>query len=154
MGSNQQFRELLLSQVEEFLVAWRKTELSRTPKGGWVRTIREALGMSTTALARRLGMTPPGARKLERAEVEGTITLNSLRKLADALNCDVRYALVPRKPLGEILHDRAEEVARAHIDPVAHTMSLEAQGVSEGHRDEQIKTWTRMLLSGSRRELW
>jgi len=60
------------------------------------RAIRDALGMSLTAFARRLAMTPAGARKLEQAEAEDVITLASLRKLAEALDCELHYALVVR----------------------------------------------------------
>lgn len=154
MSSPDPLRELLLRQVDDTLKSWREAELHRTPKGGWVRTIRGALGMSAAALARRVGITPPGVRKLERAEADGTITLKSLNKLAEALNCDVRYALVPRKPLAEILYDRAKEVATSNVDPVAHTMALEAQGAGEEHRRREIETWARFFLNGSRRELW
>ena len=152
--SSPELRDLLLRQVDESLRTWREAELSRLPKGGWVRTIRSALGMSTAALARRLGIKAPSVRKFEQAEADGAITLRSLQKLADALNCDLRYALVPRKPLAEILIDRAREVAKSNVDPVAHTMALEAQGVSEEHRHQQIETWTRRFLAGPRRELW
>lgn len=99
-------------------------------------------------------MKAPSVRKFEQAEADGAITLRSLHKLADALNCDLRYALVPRKPLAEILLDRAREVAKSNVDPVAHTMALEAQGVSEEHRRQQIESWTRRFLTGPRRELW
>jgi predicted DNA-binding mobile mystery protein A len=147
-------RDLHLRQVDQSLRTWREAELSRPPKGGWVRTIRGALGMSTAALARRLGVKPPTVRKFEQAEADGAITLKSLQKLAEALNCEVRYALVPRKPLSEVIHDRAREVAKSNVDPVAHTMALEAQGVSEEHRRQEIEAWARLLLSGPRRDLW
>lgn len=154
MASSPELRDLLLKQVDESLRAWREAELPRPPKGGWARTIRSALGMSTAALARRLGIAASSVRQLEKSEADGAITLRSLEKLADALNCDVRYALVPRKPLPEVLLDRARDVAKSNVDPVAHTMALEAQGVSEEHRHREIEIWARHILRGSRRDLW
>jgi len=68
----------------------------------------EYLGMSAAAFARRLGMSPAGVRKLEGAEASYTITLASLRKLAQALDCELQYALVPRTSLVQHVKDRAE----------------------------------------------
>ena len=73
-------------------------QLPPRPAIGWLRTIREALGMSTVVLARRLGMSPQGLRDLERSEADEGIRMNSLRKVADALDCDLVYDLIPRHP--------------------------------------------------------
>ncbi|CAN7146889.1 MULTISPECIES: helix-turn-helix domain-containing protein [unclassified Variovorax] len=110
--------------------------------------------MSGAALARRLGLTPAGVRKLEQAEARGTITLASLRKLAQALDCELKYALVPRTSLSQQLQDRALEVARERMYPVSHSMSLEDQKVGEAMSDVQGELPARELLQGSRRELW
>jgi predicted DNA-binding mobile mystery protein A len=59
------------------------------PKHGWIRTIRMALGMTSAQLGKRLGMTAQGAADLENRERDGTVTLGSLRKAADALECDL-----------------------------------------------------------------
>jgi hypothetical protein len=52
-------------------------------------------------------MTTAGVRKLETAESNQVISLSSLRKLAEALDCELQYALVPRKNLGDMLKGRA-----------------------------------------------
>lgn len=66
------------------------------PSKGWIRAIREALGMSLRQMASRLGTSAPGARKLEESEANGTISLKSLRRAAEALDCIIIYALVPK----------------------------------------------------------
>lgn len=105
------------------------------PKQGWLRTVREALNMPQRELARRLGISQPSAQALERREVKGTITLESLERAADALGCDLVYALIPRQPLETTLRQQAEKVARAQWGAVEHTMALEDQAVP---RDNNI----------------
>jgi len=101
----------------------------RTPGQGWLRTVREALNMPQRELARRMGISQPSAQALERREVRGTITLESLERAADALGCDLVYALISRQPLETTLRQQAEKVARIQWGAVEHTMALEDQAV-------------------------
>jgi len=151
---NKRFRELQLRQMDTLLANWRASALPARPQAGWVHAIRDALGMSAAAFARRLGMSPAGVRKLEKAEADDAITLASLRKLAQALDCELQYALVPRTSLEQRLQDRATEVARERIRPVSHSMSLEDQLVKGSLSDVQIELLAKEILDGSRRALW
>lgn len=155
MGTmEKRFRELKLRQMDSALAKWRDAKLPARPPAGWSRAIRDALGMTATALARRLGITDAGVRKLEKAEAEEAITLASLRKLANALECELQYALVPRKPLEQRLRERAETVASERLRPVSHSMSLEDQAVQGQASELQRELLVQELLDGSRRELW
>lgn len=100
------------------------------------------------------GMTTAGARKLEEAEAREVISITSLRKLAEALDCELKYALVPRKPLDQILKDRAQVIATKRLSPVSNSMALEDQSVRGTDRQLQIDLLAQELLDGSRRELW
>lgn len=150
----QVFRELKLQQTSTALEKWRNAGLPSRPGNGWIRSIREALGMTSVALAKRLGMTDAGIRNLEKAEADDAITLASLRKLAEALDCELKYALIPRQSLEDMLQQRAEQLARERVLPVAHSMVLEDQAVYQACTDRQIKQLAKELLEGSRRELW
>ena len=154
MASKTAFDELRLYQLDVQLDKIREAGLPPAPSTGWIRSIRTALGMTATALASRLKMTTEGVRQIEKAEAEERITLATLIKVADALNCEVRYALVPRIPLTEQLNQRARELAAQELAPVAHTMSLEDQAVLRKGQEAQLDIWTRMLLNGPRRDLW
>lgn len=110
--------------------------------------------MSGVAFARRLGMTPAGASKLEKAEAQDAITLGSLRKLALALDCELQYALIPRTSLKQQLDDRAMELARVSLKPISHSMSLEDQSVQEFQSQLQLNLIAKEILNGPRRELW
>ena len=151
---DKQFRDLQLQQMDALLETWRAAQLSARPRAGWVRAIRESLGMSAAAFARRLGMTPVGVRKLESAEASDSITLASLRKLAQALDCELQYALVPRTSLVQQVKDRAETVARERLRPIAHSMALEDQAVQGQQNKLQLELAIKDLIEGSRRELW
>jgi len=85
-------------------------------------------------------MSPQGVSDLERSEAEEGIRLNSLRKVADALDCDLVYALVPRHPGGlqGQVTDQALLAARAELAPVRHTVALEAQGLPADFDEEEV----------------
>jgi predicted DNA-binding mobile mystery protein A len=151
---DKQFRDLQIQQMDALLETWRTAQLSARPRSGWVRAIRESLGMSAAAFARRLGMTPVGVRKLESAEASDAITLASLRKLAQALDCELQYALVPRNSLQQQVRDRAEMVARERLRPIAHSMALGDQAVQGPQNKLQLEVAIKDLIEGSRRELW
>jgi predicted DNA-binding mobile mystery protein A len=89
--------------------------------------IREALGMSARDLAHRIGVADSTIVRLEASERAGTVQLNSLRRAADALDCDLVYALVPRRPLDEIVQEQARRQAVKVLTSVHHTMLLEDQ---------------------------
>jgi predicted DNA-binding mobile mystery protein A len=109
--------------------------------------------MSAEHLGRRLGITKQGVLRVERGEQNQQLSLASLRKVADALDADLVYAIVPRKPLQQTLEDRARELARARTRRVAHSMHLEEQGVADAEQEQQISDYAAELLKRPR-ELW
>src|SRR5437667_3129484 len=108
------------------------------PVRGWIRAIREALGMTTQQLARRLGIKQPSAVALEQSEVKGSIELATLRRVADALDCTLVYAFVPKKSLEETVRARARNFLRRRRAPVEHSMLLEDQKVQGNAEEERI----------------
>ena len=123
------------------------------PRSGWLKTIRSALDMGASALGRKLGIAHSSALELEQNEVSGSITLASLRKAADALDADLVYAIVPRKKLRDTISARAREVAREQIMPIAKSMALEQQGISQAQIKRQIAELAQELEEKPR-ELW
>lgn len=144
-----------IRQVDEALDAWRQANLPQRARQGWIKTIRSALGMTSTALAQRVGGVSDSAiRKLEVAEAEDAITLASLRRIAEAMDCELQYALVPRTSLKKMLAERAHIVASQQMARVAHSMALEDQQVKDSVTLAQKKRLVEVLLSGSKRRLW
>jgi len=112
-------------------------EQATRPSRGWIRAIRDALGMTTAQLAKRIGVTQPRITEMEKAEIHGNISLHSLERAAEALGCRLVYALVPMEPLTETLQHRAEQMAAKQLASVDQTMRLEAQGVTNGARSKE-----------------
>lgn len=144
---------LLLLQVDEALSRWRDAKLPARPPAGWIHTVRTALRMSASALARRLDVSERAVRKLEASEAEDRISLGTLRRTAEAMGCELQYALVPRQPLADTLMERAREVAGKEMAPVSHSMSLEDQAVDDRQR-RHLDILARSVLSRSRPDLW
>lgn len=123
------------------------------PGRGWIKAIREAIGMTTGQFARRLGVAQPRVAALEKAEADGVVTLKSLRQAAEALDCDFVYALVPRKPLEQVVKDRARDVAERQLARTDQTMRLENQAVSKARMARARDELAAELLRSDRR-LW
>jgi len=116
------------------------------PREGWVRSIRKSLGMSMRAFSRRIGFKEPASvKELERNERRGSITLDTLKRAAEALDADLVYALIPRKNLRDTVAARAHELARQRIAPVAKSMALEEQALTKVQIDRQVDELAREL---------
>mgnify|MGYP000614970285 CR=1 FL=1 len=100
------------------------------PRTGWIRTIRTALRMSQAELATILQMNQKSLHALETSEANSKIRLESLEKVANALDCDLVYAFVPRQSLHDRYTDRAHVIAAAQLASVENTMQLENQSVT------------------------
>jgi predicted DNA-binding mobile mystery protein A len=139
-------RELLDGHFDE----WQQLRGLARPQRGWIRAVREALGMSAAALAGRLGTTAGAVTRLEQSEAADRIQLDTLRRAADALGCDLVYLVVPRRPLSAVVRDRARQLARVQVAATEQTMRLEDQATGEAKEmEDQI---TEQLLE--RGGLW
>ena len=131
------------SQLDERFRELGSAKRYTPPVRGWIKALREALGMSTAQLAKRLGIRQPSLGSLEQSEAKGTIELATLRRVAEALDCTLVYALMPNKPLETTLRDRARSFARRRRAPVEHSMLLEDQKVmakdAEARLDEIVR---------------
>jgi predicted DNA-binding mobile mystery protein A len=125
-----EFRSLRLRQLERTLRPFLEARQIARPQKGWIRAIREASGMTLRELASGMKSSLSLAAQFEKSEAEYRITLNSLRQAADALGCDLLYALVPKQgTLYDLAKRRATEEATADVLAVEHTMALENQAV-------------------------
>ena len=147
-------RLLQLKQIDDILKPMRNVGLPLRPVSGWLVAIREALGIPAAALGMRLGIRGSSLAKLERSEAADTITLGSLRRAAEALGCDLQYALVPKQSLESILQARAEQLAVEELSAITHQMSLEGQAPTEEGLIRLVAVRKAELLAGSWRKLW
>ena len=117
-------RELLRRQLDARL---RELPREQPPKGGWIRTIRTALGMTMGQLGKRIGVSAPGVAKLESRDSTESISVARLRSAAEALGCDLLIAFVPRTPLTDMVQQQAALKAKQENSRLIHTMKLEDQ---------------------------
>ncbi len=124
------------------------------PTRGWLRAVRDALGMTTAQLGKRLGVSQPRIVELEQSEVSGSVTLNTLQRAAEALGCRLVYAIVPERPLAHTLRERADLIAARQTGAVAQSMRLEDQEVKskEVAKDIHRRQVERLLRRPAR--LW
>ena len=125
----------------------------QTPGAGWIRTIREALGMTMAQLGTRLRIAPQSVQSLEQREKKETISVAKLREAAEALDCELKIAFVPRSSLESTIRQQAARKAREERNRLIHTMRLEAQGegVEEVLDEERA---TELWLTKRSRRLW
>ncbi|MBX2978098.1 MAG: mobile mystery protein A [Flavobacteriales bacterium] len=139
------------NRIEPLLLAWR----NGTPNGGWLRSLRQGLGYSLDQLAKRLGVSRQHIGQVEKREAEGTISLNSLREVANTLDMDLYYALVPRDgSLHALIERRARQLAHDIVMRTHQTMKLEGQAVSEQRLKEAIDEQAEELRREMPKQLW
>ena len=148
------FKKLMREQVQESLNPFKDLMNKPIPQKGWIRTIREALGMSSYVLANRLGCSRSNISTIEQREKKGTITLETLEQVAQAMNCKLVYCLMPVESLDKILEKQARILAKKRIHVVNHSMKLEQQGLNEKQLKQQEDDLVHELLQGNPKNLW
>jgi predicted DNA-binding mobile mystery protein A len=145
-----EFRSLRASQLQRLLNPLIAAKDTPRPQKGWIRAIREVAGVSVRELAGRLSNSPSTGLipHLEKSEAEYRITLGSLRDVADALGCQLVYALVPKSGnVQDLLEQRARAKAEENVRAVEHSMALEDQAV--GGIEKKIDEQTKKILKGN-----
>ena len=110
--------------------------------------------MSLRQLAERMGLTTASAAGLEDREVSSSITLRSLSRAAEALNCRLVYALVPNESLEAVVRRQAELAADRILSRVDATMALEDQSADSETRSQQREDLVDELVRTTPRDLW
>ena len=132
--------------IEKKISPWKKLRTEKRPPNGWLKAVRGALGMSTRQLAKKCGVHHSTILRIEKNEVQNKVSIESLKKIASAMDCQLVYAIVPQvkyNNLEEIIDKQAMFLARKLIKKAAHTMQLESQGISS----KEIENQTRKLAN-------
>jgi len=146
--------DLRIRQLDEALEPFDILRRRPPPPTGWAKAIREALGMSIRQMSRRTGLSRTSISSAEAGEAKGTVQFDTLQGLADALDCDLVYALVPRSSLARTLEAQAEKKAAQLVGRVADSMELEAQGVPDEETKHQVRELATTLLRDRGRDFW
>ena len=143
--------------IENKIKPWQALREDRRPSSGWLRVIRGALGLNIRQLADRLGVQHSSVSRLEKREVQGKATIESLTKAAEAMNCQLIYAIVPKagfNNLNEIIDQQATILANYLVKKTGHNMRLESQGISDKEMKKQISQLAIELKAKMNSHLW
>src|SRR3989338_437325 len=144
------FKKLQLEALDKKI---SKIRFVSRPKNGWIRTIRTSVAMPISFAAQRLNISPQAVFQTEQSEIDETITLKTLRRLAEAMDCHLHYALIPnQKSLKKILEKRSAIKAKNLVYDVDSSMSLENQKVKNSRRSEKILA--KELVKNFSSKLW
>lgn len=139
------FRDLRLRQLTRTLSAFEAAKQETRPQRGWLRAIREGLGLTLENVGKRLGQSRRRVQEFEEAEAKDRITLHSLRRVAAAMDCELVYAIIPKSgTITELAERRARAQAAEDVLDVEHTMALENQAT--GNVEELIDEETKRRL--------
>jgi predicted DNA-binding mobile mystery protein A len=150
MKSN--IRQRARQRLDERLALLKPESRFARPPKGWIRAIRDALGMTGSQLAARLEVKPQTVLDIEKSEETDSIQLKTLRRAAEALDCTLVYALVPKTSLEAAVQTRARCIAIKDLQRVAQTMKLENQSIDDAALEERIAAYIRDVIKD--RNLW
>ena len=144
------FKQFQLNMLNSHIV---NIHICDRPSDGWIRSIRKAMCMSTRQLAERIGITQQSTSQCEINEIDSSITLKTLRRVAEAMDCKLVYAIVPNQgTLKDIIRKQAYKKAKEIVEPVNHSMLLEDQNV--GDVKEKISEVASELANDLNFKLW
>jgi predicted DNA-binding mobile mystery protein A len=148
------YQKTALEQLDASLVRFAPLRELPPPGKGWIRAIRDALGMSGRQLGRRMGVSKMWVGDMERLEATGATTLNTLRRAAEAMDCVLVYAIVPKTTLKETLLKQARQKVRQDMARAAHTMALEDQALAKDEAAKATETAAASLLDKIPKTFW
>lgn len=146
--------KLMREQLEKTLRKFEPLKNSSPPVKGWIRAIRDALGMNGRQLADRLGEHRSRTKQIEKQELTGSLTLKTMRKTAESLDCIFVYGFVPRTSLEETVHFRAKQVAARRLARASHLMGLEDQALNTTENKKVLSEMVDELVDTLPSYLW
>lgn len=145
-------KKLVREQLDKQLVRLKNSP--KVPSGGWVKILREALGMTTIQLAQRIKVDPSRVSRMEQAEADQTLKLSTMEKLAEGLGMKFVYGFVPKDSLEDTVRDQARKLALKRMERLDHTMRLELQNLSDAEKEKAINDMADRILIEGDKELW
>lgn len=148
-------RKLLIEQLDNKLQPFSESRKVIVPERGWVNTIRTALNMTMAQLGAKLNITRQGVKRIEESEANGTITLNSLKDVASAMDLKLVYVLVPKNgTIDDIIQEKADKLAQKIVLRTNQNMKLENQGIGDEKLADTIKELSNEIKREMRKSLW
>ena len=118
------------------------------PEKGWIRQMREALGLTLEKLGHLCGVSTATIAQAERREIEGNLTIETLRKTAEAMNCEFVYMFAPKSDMSEFVNQSAYKKAQRILKIADLHMSLENQKVKIPMDERVVKLQKKLIAEG------
>lgn len=148
-------RNLLIEQLDQKLQPFAESRKVLVPERGWIHTIRTTFNMTMAQLGNQLNITRQGVKRIEDSEANGTLTLNSLKDVATALDLKLVYALVPKNgTINDLIQEKADKLAKKIVLRTNQNMKLEDQGIADDKIAETIKELAYEIKREMRKSLW
>jgi len=147
-------RRTMRDQLDITFAQLSSVKALQPPVKGWLRSIREALGMSGKQLGERLKVSQPRVVQMEKDELSGALTLKTMRQAAEAMDCQFVYAIVPRTSLEGTVRKQARKVASKRLSRTSHTMLLEDQKVSNDEQQKMLEEKVEDLIRNIPNDFW
>jgi len=125
------------------------------PPTGWIKAIRNGIGMSMEQLGKKLSITKQGVMDIEKREKEGAITIKSMQEIAKAMDTQFVYGFIPKAgSLEQMIETRALEIAAKIVERTSTTMKLEDQANSKERIEKAIKERASEIINKTPKILW
>ena len=148
-------RKLLIEQLDQKLKPFYKTRMVVVPDRGWINTIRTTLNMTMAQLGTKINITKQGVKRIEDSETNGTITINSIKEVAAAMDLRLVYGLVPKDgTIDDLIKMKAEKLARKIVLRTNQNMKLEDQAIGDEKIKKTIKDLANEIKREMRKSLW
>ncbi|MEI6147833.1 MAG: mobile mystery protein A [bacterium] len=147
-------KRLVREQLEVSLQRLAPLRSVSQPPKGWIRAIRDALGMTAKQLASRLGVAQQAVARIEKDELAGAVTIKTMRRIAESLDCVFVCGFVPRSSLETTLRNRAESIAVERLRQASHTMTMEDQALTKAENQKVLSEMVDELVATSPANLW
>jgi len=144
-----------MEQLNQKLQPFSATTTVLVPDRGWINTIRTTLNMTMAQLGNKLDITRQGVKRMEESEANGTITLNSLKDVAQSMDLKLVYALIPKEgTMDDLIQTKAQELATKIVMRTNQNMKLEDQGIGDQKLDKTIKELADEIKREMSKSLW
>ena len=147
--------KLQFQQLNEKLAQLTGLQHVIMPPIGWIKAIRNGIGMSMEQLGQKLSITKQGVMDIEKREKEGAITIKSMQEIAKAMDMQFIYGFVPNAgSLEQMIETRALEIASKIVERTSTTMKLEDQANSKERVEKAIKERASEIINKTPKILW
>lgn len=147
-------QKLIRKQLDSTLQEFKRMSSISIPRKGWIRAVRNALGMSGPQIAQRMQVSKQRIQRIEKDEVLGSTTLRTMRQAAEALNCFFVYSIVPQGSLEEIVQEQARTIAVERLSRASQTMKLEGQELGNADMQDSLDNLIEELIAKEQSQLW